>query len=137
MLLPKTLEFIHQKYQAALQQSSNILEIVKNLYEILKDEEVAYEDSEAFDSFIDGLRGSYRFREKTFSITNVMTYITITIMYIIIWLNETNNLHLDINWYSRRKSLESELTKILRKSSENASINIRDRFGIRGVLLNK
>ena len=137
MLLPKTLEFIHQNYQAALQQSSNILEIVKNLYEILKDEEVADEDSEAFDSFIDGLRGSYRFREKTFSITNVITYITITTMYIIIWLNETNNLHLDINWYSRRKSLESELTKILRKSSENASINIRDRFGIRGVLLNK
>ena len=92
MLLPKTLEFLHQKYQTALQQSSNILEIVKNLYEILKDEEVADEDSEAFDSFIDGLRGSYRFREKTFSITNVITYITITIMYIIIWLNETYKL---------------------------------------------
>ena len=136
MLLPKTLEFIHAKYQLALSNSSNILEIVKNLYNILKDEEVTEEDAEAFDSFIDGLRGCYRFREKTFVITNIMTYITITIMYIILWLNETNNLHLDINWYSRRKSLESELTKILRKSAENASINIRDRFGIRGILFN-
>lgn len=136
MLLPKTLEFLHQKYQTSLQQSSNILEIVKNLYEILKDEEVADEDSEAFDSFIDGLRGCYRFREKTFYITNVITYITITIMYFIIFLNENSNLHLDIDWYSRRKSLESDLTKILRKSSENSSINIRDRFGIRGILLN-
>ena len=136
-MLPETLNFIHQKHQIALQQSSNVLEIVKNLFYILKDEEVAETDANAFDSFIDGLRGCYRFREKTFAITNVMTYITITIMYIILWLNETNNLHLDINWYSRRKSLESELTKILRKSSENASINIRDRFGIRGVLLNK
>ena len=136
MLLPKTLQFLHQKYQDALCNSSNILEIVKNLYKLLKDEEVADEDSEAFDSFIDGLRGCYRFREKTFYITNVITYITITIMYIIIWLNETSNLHLDINWYSRRKSLESDLTKILRKSSENSSINIRDRFGIRGILLN-
>ena len=136
MLLPKTLEFLHQKYQTALQQSSNILEIVKNLYEILKDEEVADEDSKAFDSFIDGLRSCYLFREQTFVITNVMTYITITIMYVILWLNEFNCIHLDINWYSRRKSIESELAKILRKSSENASVNIRDRFGIRGVLQN-
>lgn len=136
MLLPKTLEFIHTKYQSALNQSSDILEIVKNLYYLLKDEEVADKDSEAFDSFIDGLRGCYRFREKTFVITNIMTYITITIMYIVLWLNEANNMHLDINWYSRRKSLESDLTKILRKSAENSSINIRDRFGIRGILLN-
>lgn len=135
-MLPETLKFIHQKHQIALQQSSNVLEIVKNLFYILKDEEVADEDSETFDSFIDGLRGCYRFREQTFVITNVMTYITITIMYIILWLNETNDIHLDINWYSRRKSLESELAKILRKSSENASVNIRDRFGIRGVLQN-
>ena len=136
-MLPETLSFLHNKYQLALQQSSNILEIVKNLFSILKDEEVSEADAEAFDSFIDGLRGCYRFREKTFVITNVITYITITIMYIILWLNENNNIHLDINWYSRRKSLESELTKILRKSAENSSINIRDRFGIRGILLNK
>lgn len=135
-MLPETLSFLHNKYQLALQQSSNILEIVKNLFSILKDEEVSEADAEAFDSFIDGLRGCYRFREKTFVITNVITYITITIMYIILWLNETNNIHLDINWYSRRKSLESELAKILRKSAENSSINIRDRFGIRGILLN-
>ena len=135
-MLPETLSFLHNKYQLALQQSSNILEIVKNLFSILKDEEVSEADAEAFDSFIDGLRGCYRFREKTFTITNVITYITITIMYIILWLNENNNIHLDINWYSRRKSLESELTKILRKSAENSSINIRDRFGIRGILLN-
>lgn len=136
MLLPKTLNFIHEKYQIALQQSSNILEIVKNLYLILKDEEVESSDSESFDSFVEGLRDCYCFREKTFVITNVMTYITISLMYIILWLNETNNMHLDINWYSRRKSLESELTKILRKSADSSSINIRDRFGIRGILLN-
>lgn len=135
-MLQNTLDFIHEKYQLALWQSSNILEIVKNLYNILKNEEVAEEDSESFDSFIDGLRGCYHSREKTFKITNLITYLTITIMYVILWLNETQNMNLDIDWYSRRKALESDLTKILRKSAENDSINIRDRFGIRGVLLN-
>lgn len=135
-MLQETLNFIHNKYQLALSQSSNILDIVKNLYKILEDEEVPIEDSKAFDSFIDGLRGCYCFREKTFKITNITIYISITIMYIILWLNDVNDIHLDINWFARRKSLESELTKILRKSSENASINIRDRFGIRGILLN-
>lgn len=57
-------------------------------------------------------------------------------MYIILWLNQTQNLNIDINWYSRRKSLESELSKLLRKSNSNLSANIRDRFGLRGILLN-
>lgn len=132
----KTLDLIHEKYQEALRKSSNILEIVKNLYNLSKDEEVDSADANEFYSFVDGLRACYRFRENTFASTNITTYITITVMYIIIWLNETYNLHLDINLYSRRKSLESELAKILRKSSETSSVNIRDRFGIRGVLLN-
>lgn len=132
----KTLDLIHKKYQEALRKSSNILEIVKNLYNLSKDEEVDSADANEFYSFVDGLRACYRFRENTFASTNITTYITITVMYIIIWLNETYNLHLDINLYSRRKSLESELAKILRKSSETSSVNIRDRFGIRGVLLN-
>ena len=132
----KTLDLIHEKYQESLRKSSNILEIVKNLYNLSKDEEVDSADANEFYSFVDGLRACYRFRENTFASTNITTYITITVMYIIIWLNETYNLHLDINLYSRRKSLESELSKILRKSSETSSVNIRDRFGIRGVLLN-
>ena len=132
----ETLDFIHENYQLALQKSSNILEIVDNLYNILKDKEVAEEDAEPFDSFIDGLRACYRFRKRTFVITNITTYITITVMYIVLYLNETNNLHLDLNWYSRRKSLESDLAKILRKSLKYYSVNIRDRFGIRGILLN-
>ena len=57
-------------------------------------------------------------------------------MYIILWLNKTQNVNIDINWYSRLKSLESELSKLLRKSNSNLSANIRDRFGLRGILLN-
>ena len=116
--------------------SSNILEVVENLYDILLDAEVADEDSKTFDSFIDGLRGCIRFRKKTFVITNMVTYLYITIMYIILWLNSSQQLHIDINLYARRKSLESDLTKLLCKSSSNLSANIRDRFGLRGIVLN-
>lgn len=132
----ETLKLIHRCYQDALKKSSNILEIVQNLYDILEEAEVADEDSSSFDSFIDGLRGCIYSRQKTFEITNVITYLNITFMYIILWLNQTQNLNIDINWYSRRKSLESELSKLLRKSNSNLSANIRDRFGLRGILLN-
>ena len=131
-----TLQLIHLSYQEALEKSENILEIVQNLYNILDEIEVAEEDSSTFDSFLDGLRGCINSRKKTFEITNMITYVNITFMYIILWLNKTQNVNIDINWYSRRKSLESELSKLLRKSNSNLSANIRDRFGLRGILLN-
>lgn len=132
----ETLNLIHRSYQEALEKSSNIMEIVETLYSILENMEVAEEDSETFDSFIDGLRGCIRSRQKTFEITNVITYVNITFMYIILWLNKEYGKHIDINWYARRKSLESDLAKILRKSNSELSVNIRDRFGLRGIILN-
>lgn len=133
-----TFDIIHCAYQQALERSGNILEIVKNLYDILSKTEVSSEDSQAFDSFIDGLRGCYNIRQKTFLLTNEITYINITLMYIIYWLNQTKNMAIDIDWSARRKSLESDLRKILRKSLDPSSYtaNIRDRFGLRGIILN-
>jgi len=137
----KTLDMIHTSYQQALAISDNILQIVENLYAILSDVEVCDADSEAFDAFIDGLRGCLHIRKKTFVITNAITYVNIVLMYIILWLNSTQNMCYDINLYARRKSLESDLRKILEKSLDCSefsanSANIRDRFGLRGVLLN-
>lgn len=132
----ETLDLIHISYQASLERSSNILEVVENLYSILESAEVAEVDAHAFDTFVDGLRACFQLRRRTFEITNLTTYITLMIMYIIIWLNEVKHLCLDLNLYSRRKSLESHLTKILRKSDSNYSVNIRDVFGIRGILQN-
>ena len=62
----ETLDLIHASYQHALANSSNILQIVENLYAILNDVEVCHADSEAFDAFIDGLRGCLNIRKKTF-----------------------------------------------------------------------
>lgn len=136
IMTKETLKLIHRSYQEALEMSENILETVQNLYNILDELEVAKEDSSTFDSFLDGLRGCINSRKKTFEITNMITYVNITFMYIILWLNKTQNVNIDINWYSRLKSLESELSKLLRKSNSNLSANIRDRFGLRGILLN-
>lgn len=132
----KTLDFIHQSYQEALEKSRNIIQIVENLYSILEDAEVEEEDSKTYDAFVDGLRNCLRTRKMTSEITDIITYITITIMHIIKWLNITNNIDIDITLHGRRKSLESDLTKILRKSNETLSAKIRDRFGLRGIILN-
>lgn len=136
-MTPTTLKFIHQSYQEALARSGNIIQIVENLYDILSDAEVSNEDAKEYDVFIDGLRNCMRTREMTSDITDIVTYITITIMQVIKWLNITKHIDIDINLHGRRKSLESDLTKLLRKSTQTMSARIRDRFGLRGTLLNE
>lgn len=133
----ETLDLIHQSYQEALEKSGNIIQIVENLYDILESAEVPDEDCKAYDAFIDGLRNCLRMRKMTSDITDIVTYITITIMHIIKWLNVTKQIDIDINLHGRRKSLESDLTKLLRKSNQTLSAKIRDRFGLRGTLLNE
>ncbi len=133
----ETLRIIHQSYQEALEKSANLLEIAENLYEILNEIEISNEeDVIIFDSFLDGLRGCIQNRRKTFEITNLSIYIIVTMMYIVLWLNSTKNMHIDIKWKARCKALESELTKLIRKSNSNLSANIRDRFGLKGIVQN-
>ena len=132
----QTLDLIHRTYQKALEISTNHLEVSEKLYQLLYSENVVEEDCKLFDTFLDALRACIHYRKKTFEITNLATYLNITMMYIVLWLNTTKNMKIDINWYARRKSLESDLTKLLRKSNSEISVNIRDRFGIRGILLN-
>lgn len=133
----QTLDLIHQSYQEALSKSGNIIQIVENLCDILVHAEVCEADSKTFGAFIDGLRNCIGIRKMTSDITDVVTNITITIMHIIRWLNVSRKIDIDINLHGRRKSLESDLTKLLRKSNETLSAKIRDRFGLRGTLLNE
>ncbi len=130
----ETLELLHRCYQEALMQSSNILEIVENLYKILSNAEIPSEDLQAFDSFYDGLRHCLQYRRKTISITNMITCFSITLVCIIHWLIDFHKLQIDITIFAGRKSLESDLTKILTKAESNLSIILRDRFRLRGVL---
>ena len=134
----ETLRIIHQSYQEALEKSANLLEIAENLYAILNEIEISNEeDAVIFDAFLDGLRGCIQNRRKTFEITNLSIYIINTMMYIVLWLNSTKNMHIDIKWKARCKALESELTKLIRKSNGSLSANIRDRFGLKGIIQNE
>lgn len=137
----QSLKLLHEAYNEALRRSTNVLEIVNNLYKIV-DEEMDFPESDMpiIDAFIDGLRGCIRTREKTFQITNLAIYINITLMYIILWMNSFNmgNNKIDVSLNARRKGLESELTKLLRKAKneELSSYIVRDRFGLRLILWN-
>lgn len=131
---------IHKAYNESLRKSSNIIEIVQNLYEIL--DKAVMEDQEEeriVDSFLDGLRGCYNVRLRTFEITNFASYLNITIMYIVLWLNSKMPQKIDVSLNARRKALESDLTKILKKSicKEVSSYIVRDRFGLRAIIWNE
>lgn len=132
----ETFDLIHRNYVLAVEQSNNILEIIRNLSRLLSECNVCAEDSLQFDAFLYSLERAVKKREKTFELTNLASDISFVIMYIIVWLNTTQNKHIDINLTARRKALESELTKLLKRSIANSSPRIYDRFGLRGNILN-
>ena len=134
----KTLEIIHREYNVAVNTATSMQEIPEIMHRNLKDlkTDIPEEDASVFFSFMDGLVNCYRERKMTFEITDFVTELNSVVMYIIRWLNEEKQANIDINWYARRKALESDLTKILNKSllDDDISVYIRDRFGIRGIL---
>lgn len=95
-------------------------------------------------SFLLGVQDSIKNRQFTMGMTSFIEDFTVFMMYVIIWLNTQymESMFLDLKLESRRKSAESELTKILSKSWEFCNINdedllfvqtpvVRDRFGLR------
>ncbi len=132
-----TLTLINRSYIEAVEKSSNIKEIVDNLLDILaKKENIPETDAKQFDAFLKGIHTSKMIRGKTFELTNLVSEITFVIIYIIIWLNSKKALGVDVNLNARRKSLESELSKILDNSYSDENGSIHDRFGLRIILLN-
>lgn len=129
----KTLNFLHRSYVTVVESEDthHIIDILQGLHNKLSEYKVPDDDTEEFYEFLRNIERSISIRQKTFQLTNLISDIVFTMMYIVIWANMTYNLDLDINITARRKSLESELTKLLEKSI------IRDRFGIRGIVLNK
>lgn len=133
----ETLETIHRAYVESVEKSNNIMDILNNFYDTLSSiTNICTEDAMAFDSFLKGVYSSKMIRQQTFKLTNLVTDIIFVIMYLIIWLNSTKGMNLDIDLTARRKGLESELSKILSKSEYDDTASIHDRFGLRGILLN-
>lgn len=138
IMTKETIDIIHRCYNDAVKRSHNILEIVENLCDELSQvSTISDEDALQYDAFLKGVHTSKMIRRQTFKMTNLVCDIIFVMMYIVIWLNSTKNAHIDINLNARRKSLESELSKLLEKSYSKDTASIHDRFGIRGIMLNK
>lgn len=120
----------------AAQQSNDILSWAQKEYDLLTEVEVSEEDTKQFYLFLDGLRGCINYRKMTIKMKNETSYLLKTIMYLILWMNSVDGKTTCIELIARCKSLESELTKILRKANMNLSTSIRDRFGIKGIIFN-
>lgn len=137
----ETLSKIHNEYLNAVLNGKDILSILKNLYEGLSKLTVPEDDRRQFGLFLHGVDGCIKYREKTNEYTSLVTALTTTFVYIIIFMNKRKGKNWDANIVARRKALERDLTKVLRKAIESSNTcvsntSIRDRFGARFVLLN-
>ena len=96
-------------------------------------------------SFLLGIKDGIKNRQFTMGMTSFIEDMTVFVMYLIIFFNISNGTYIDIKLESRRKSVESEFTKILAKSwelfcnlqqSDSQLIQpevIRDRYGLRAI----
>lgn len=55
----ETQELIKRSYEEAIKKSDTVLDIMQNLYNILKDKTVDNEDAESFELFINDLKMCY------------------------------------------------------------------------------
>lgn len=165
-----TLAIIHAAYQKAVHKARDILEIVWYFYQFLKEcqDQIPSADKSFYFKYMAGVGTCYHERNRTFNVTSFVTYLQIIVCYIILWMN-TNpqcifdampegtfepsfKFDFDVRVISRRKALESDLFKILKKSLKNdhlrrnsgkyaysseLSANIRDRFGFLCIIENE
>lgn len=166
-----TLTHIHTAYQNAIQIARNILEIPKFFYDELSIvlPNIPTEDKQFFFKFMAGVNTCHKERERTFQVSNFMTVLNILVCYIVCWINTTPDIlkksllaemfdfasgfkfDYDVFLILRRKALESELFKILKRSLRidlcernlesypsigELSATIRDRFGFLCIIQN-
>ncbi len=55
----ETQKLIKRSYEEAIEKSDTILDVMQNLYNILKDKTVNNEDAETFELFINDLKSHY------------------------------------------------------------------------------
>ena len=138
-----TLASFHDAYaQATRKPSVNPVEVAQHLMDILEkmlesNMFTSKEDYYQINLFMNKLANCISAREKTFEATNMCTEILNVMMYIVAWDNEECCKKVDVNITARRKSLESELAKAMELANRNIPTQIKDRFGIRFIILNQ
>ena len=142
----KSFEIIHELYQQALKNADDIMGIVSEFRELLKEPDnlakIPDEEKDSFFVFRSYVNNCYYERKSTFKLTNLISDVLVVILYIVIFYNNTSEPpHIDMNVNSRRKSLRRDCAKMLRKAYNRGETSdtwgVKDRFGLRGILLNK
>lgn len=59
LMTKETQKLIKRSYEEAIEKSDTILDVMQNLYNILKDKTVDNEDAESFELFINDLKMCY------------------------------------------------------------------------------
>ena len=142
----KSFEIIHELYQQALRNADDIMGIVTEFRNLLQEPEIVAkipnEEKDSFFVFRSYVNNCYYERKSTFKLTNLISDVLVGILYIVIFYNNTSEPpHVDMNVNSRRKSLRRDCAKMLRKAYNRSETSdtwgVKDRFGLRGILLNK
>lgn len=132
---------IHEEYVKASASSCRnaveVEEVMEKSLEKLDDEGTIVQtekDQVILDYFMDKLHKSILARKQTFQATNLCTELLHAFIYLVAWLNKKYEANIDANITARRKSLESELAKMLSLADDLSPSQISDRFGIRFIL---
>lgn len=142
----KSFDIIHEVYQQALKNADDIMGIVTEFRKLLQNPKIIAkipdDEKDSFFVFRSYVNNCYYERKSTFKLTNLISDVLVVILYIVIYYNNTSESpHVDMNINSRRKSLKRDCAKMLRKaynkSNDSDTCGVKDRFGLRGILLNK
>ena len=141
----KSFQIIHDEYQKALAESNDIMDIVSNFRKRIEKPEIISQipekEKQSFFIFRSYIKNCYYERKATFQLTNLTNDVLTVILYIILYYNDTNTIKVDMNVNSRRKSLKRDFAKMLRKAFNSSDSSdewgVKDRFGLRGILLNR
>lgn len=135
----ETLDIIKNNYESALMSGRDLITVLDRFREILRANHSQVDpcDKETFGLFLSGLDSCIAQRRRTFDLTNFVLSLSTLLCYIMKFMNTEKDKNWDLAIVARRKGLERDLVKILRKSMANdLSGGIRDRFGLRIILLN-
>lgn len=126
---------IHNSYASAARKPNiNGTEVEEHLQTELASVTTSNsKDKKILGAFKDKLAKCIGGRLPTFKITECVEAILHVILYIVIWINHQYKMELDVVVKARRKSVESELAKILSLADVDDPTPLMDRFGIRVI----
>lgn len=126
-----TKRLLHDIYRDAVLNSISGTQVLRSIIRQLEYVEIADEDSEIIDSFVDGIRWTIGQREMNKDMEEMIVAIKTTLHYLSLWIHPD----LDVEFTDRIKKVKSSLEKILSKSlTPTESVMIHDNYGIRGIV---